>query len=141
TKPRRKNERKMSDYHTNPRCGWNTTSLEYVEHVTGMQRMPSVTTDVPDFPNVHSALQNNVIYEEECDDPHQQVNHHNLMHQAPVPQKKVQFTEHEKSTEVVKDGKTDQVHVEKDINMEADGFIQQKHRKFELYKWATFKGR
>lgn len=124
------------DYHSNPQYGWNPTSPEYVEHITRMQRMPTVITDVPHFPDVHSALQNKVIYEEEQDDHHQQVKHHK--HQNPEAKKTVHFAEQEKTTKGVKDGK-DEVCVEKDINMAADGFIKQKHTNFELHKWATFK--
>lgn len=128
---------KSVDYHTSPQYGWNTASTGHADHVTGTQRMPGVITDVPHYLNVHAVLQNKVIYAEESEGHHQQGNHHK--HQEPEAQKKVHFTEHEKVTEVVKNGKGE-VYVVNDINLEADGFIKQEHKKFEMYKWGTFKG-
>lgn len=133
------------DYYSNPQYGWNTTSPDYLEHVNRMQRTPSVITDVPPHPNVHLAFQNKATYqpfqnkaisEGESGNHRQQVDHHK--HQAPEAQKKVHFTETEKTTEVVKNAK-DEVRAKEDINQEADGFIKKEHGNFELFKWRSFK--
>lgn len=92
--------------------------------------------DVPPHPNVHLAFQNKAIYEEESENHHQQVDHHK--HQAPEAQKKVHFSESEKTTEVVENTKSE-AYAKEDVNQEADGFINKKHGSFELFKWRTFK--
>ncbi|KAL8057262.1 hypothetical protein ABFX02_04G173000 [Erythranthe guttata] len=88
---------------------------EYLEKITRMHRI----------------FNNNSPHVEKNDDRKgkiSRVNHEN--NRAPeVVQKKVHFVEHEK-TENSKD---------KTIDAEADGFITQKHKKFELCKWDTFK--
>ncbi|CAI9112750.1 OLC1v1013239C1 [Oldenlandia corymbosa var. corymbosa] len=130
--------RRSFDYGRGPQYGWDTTSLEYTEHITRMERMPSMIIDAPYNPSVPSRLHDKVIFEEEWEDKHQQVNHYK--HQSDDSKKKVQFADHEEKTiEIIRDGKGEQVYVEQDINMRADGFIKQKHKNFEMQKWATFK--
>lgn len=124
-------------FDTSSQYGWNTTSLEYAEHVARMERMPSVVTDAPLFPSVRSAMKDKVTYEEEREEKYQQVNHSHKHHNQEA-QKKVHLTEHEKFAEVVKDGR-DEGFAEKDVDLEADGFIKQNHKIFEMHKWPTFK--
>lgn len=105
---------------------------EYLERVTRMQRMPSmISADYAEIPVAHKVFDKS---------PHPEffnVNHH--QHQVPSPSevqhKKVHFVEHDTVVEVGRDGKRE-VREERTIDVEADGFIQQKHRNFNA---STFK--
>ncbi|KAL7204570.1 hypothetical protein ACSBR2_017612 [Camellia fascicularis] len=116
--------------------GWDDTSNDYHSHVSRMERMPSVLTDVPHYPNVHRIFNNTTtVYEEEDGSGHNQKKHH----EPQVRAKKVQFVEHEEVIgETDKNGNNVKVYKE-NVDVEADGFIKQKHKNFELCKWATFK--
>ena len=130
------------DYHQNFQYGWNSTSQEYIEHITRMERMPSMATDVPHFPSIYKAFNsqvtdNQVICEEEHEDHLPLVNH--PKHQAPEARKKVHFVEQERRAADVDRNRKTEVHKEIDVDMAADGFINHNHKNFGLYKWATFK--
>lgn len=117
--------------------GWNTISPhEYHAHPSSTERTPGVVTaDFPPHQNVRMTFNNKITYEDD-EAPHvmnrQRQNHHH----APQAHKKVHFVEQEKFLDQ-KNGKF-VVH-EESIDAEADGFIMQKHKKFELAKWETFK--
>ncbi|CAK7357301.1 unnamed protein product [Dovyalis caffra] len=108
--------------------------------------MPSLLPDAPQYPSVHKAFNNTVIQEEETTEvPQDYVNRKNpakspkkAPKKAPkkVPKKvqvmdQVQFIEQNgnQKSEVVEDS----------VDDEAEGFIQQKRKGFELCKWKTFK--
>ncbi|OIS96128.1 hypothetical protein A4A49_21726 [Nicotiana attenuata] len=100
--------------------GWqNTSSNEYLDHIKRMERSPTMHPDLPLYPNVHSLFKNGIVsngQEKKCT--------------TPQSQKKVHFLE--PKAELTKNE-------EKNIDMEADGYIKQKHINFELHKWRTFK--
>ncbi|KAI3464138.1 hypothetical protein Pfo_020801, partial [Paulownia fortunei] len=106
---------------------------EYLERINRMLRTPTVITDFPHFPNVHEVLNNNSTYVEEHEDHQKKISQ--LNHQTPEVHKKVHIVEHEKTTEVGRDGKRE----DKTIDVEADESIQKKHKNFGLYKWFTLK--
>lgn len=125
-----------SDYYANPQNGWNTTTDEYYTHVSRMERMPSDVTGVPHYPNVHTIFNNRVTYEEEQGNPTQK----HQKHHDPEDHKKVRFAEQEKTiTDQVDNKKGKHVVIEESVDVEADGFIQKKHKYFEMCKWGTFK--
>jgi|UniRef100_A0A2N9IWG9 hypothetical protein len=131
--------------------GWETTSQDYYAH-----GMPNVMTDVPQYPNVYKAYNNKVTYEEDCGAPHKR---HDRQHRHPHFSDKVEVIEYEEIVEEGRNGKgRDKVEVieyervernrngnhevyEKKIDIEADGYIQQKHKGFELSRWGTNKVR
>lgn len=102
--------------------GWqNTPSNEYLDHIKRMERSPTMHPDLPLYPNVHSLFKNGSGsngQEKKCT--------------PPQSQKKVHFAE---AAELTKNEKIET----KNIDMEADGYIKQKHMNFELHKWRTFK--
>lgn len=131
------NEEGYSNYQYQPyNYGWNTTSQDYHAHVSSMERSPSVVADFPRYPNFHKIFNNN--YEDKTPPRINQQQHH-----APQAHKKVRFVEQDKTTQVVKaadDNNKNGKNVSGDcIDAKADGFIKQKHQKFELAKWETFK--
>ncbi|KAL2253927.1 UNVERIFIED_CONTAM: hypothetical protein Sindi_0187400 [Sesamum indicum] len=106
--------------------GSNSSIDEYLERITRMLRTPTVIPDYPHFPNVHKVLNNSSPYVEK--------NNHNMYnqkHQAPEVQNKVHFVERETAIgvggEVI------------NIDVEDDGFTQDKQNGFGLCKWDTFK--
>ncbi|KAL8457959.1 hypothetical protein ACS0TY_034900 [Phlomoides rotata] len=101
---------------------------EYLERVNRLQRMPTVNDDYSDIP-VHRSP-----YPEKHNDHNMKIFHANSYQPAPEVHKKVHFTE--KSVEIDRSGKH-QVYDEKAIDVEADGFIQKRHRHFESS--STFK--
>lgn len=107
---------------------------DYLERITAMKRCPTMTPDYPNFPNVHEVMSHNTPCREK---PVYHVNHHK--HHVPQEHKKVHFFKHIEVTEIDDCGKPHKGHEYKSIDSEADGFIQQKHRNFELCKWDTFK--
>ena len=110
--------RRGSDYFNRP------TSNDYHSHISRMARMPSVLTDVPQYPNVHRMFNNKLSTTQ--DDPAQMTTHN-----------KVQFVE---TTETDRSGATTrEVMYEKTVDDDADGFIQQRRKNFELCKWATYR--
>lgn len=127
------------DYHQNYQYGWNTTSQEYADHIARIERMPSMVTDVPPprFPSVYQAFtdqphNNRLNIEEKQEDHLPRLNHHKHGQEA---RKKVHFVDQEKRiTEIDRNRKTED-HKEFDVNMAADGFINQNKKNFQLYKW------
>ena len=120
--------------------GWDTTSTDYHHHVSTMERMPSVLPDVPRYPSVFRAFNNNnnnnSIQEEDFEvisQEHIQKKKH--QQHTTKPGKKVQLVEQE---QIIPQGKCETI-VEENIDSETDGFLQQRHKGFELCKWKTFK--
>lgn len=77
----------------------------------------------PHHPDVHPVPNTKPPHEEKK-------NHH---------EKKVHFEEHEKKVVCDSDGNCRVNEEEENIDAVAGGFIQDKHRAFELCKWKTFK--
>lgn len=125
---KQKNMQRNYDYHDS-----RSSINDYLERITRMQRMPTMISDFPQFPNVHEILDNNSKKMGKRDDQSgkiSRVNHEKR--QSPEVHKKVHFVE------VERDGKS-RGGEDKTIDAEADGFIQKKHNNFELCKWDTFK--
>uniref|UniRef100_A0A2P2NN11 Uncharacterized protein n=1 Tax=Rhizophora mucronata TaxID=61149 RepID=A0A2P2NN11_RHIMU len=95
----------------------------------GIEKMPSVLVDVSRYPSVHRAFNNKAIIEEEPEKQQQQ-------HLA-KPAKKVHISEHENV--IIEDRNGNYEVVKESVDVEADGFIMQKHQGFQLCKWKTFK--
>lgn len=104
--------------------GWNTTSNDYHAHLERLERSPTVIH----YPNVHRAFKNNFSREEQDEEQHKPSN---------KPGKKVQISEYVERIEEGRDGNYE-VHHES-IDVQAESFIRQKHKGFELCKWKTFK--
>ncbi|KAK4427086.1 hypothetical protein Salat_1477500 [Sesamum alatum] len=111
--------------------GSNSAMDEYLERITRMLRTPTVIPDYPHFPNVHQVLDNSSPYVEKH-------NHtmYNQKHRAPEVQNKVHFVEHKTATGV---GGKHEVYEDITIDVETDGFTQDKQNGFGLCKWDTFK--
>ncbi|OMO53379.1 hypothetical protein COLO4_36759 [Corchorus olitorius] len=108
-------------YNQTPRqnSGWDTTSHDYHAHLSKMERNPTMIPDAPQYPVVHRAFNNKYNFEEE-----------------------VEFLEGNQGKQQQKSPK--KVHMADQVEsideaLDADGFIQQKHKAFELCKWKTFK--
>lgn len=110
-----------------------TTPYEYHEHMSIIESSPGVLPDVSRYVNAQMLFNKKVAYEEERGRP---VHPYEKI-QACAAHKKVHFVENEKITDVDKNMKHE-VHEERSVDAEADGFIKQKHKNFELAKWATF---
>ncbi|XP_015578861.1 uncharacterized protein LOC8278283 [Ricinus communis] len=114
--------------------GWDTTSTDYHVHVSTMERMPSILPDVPRYPNVHRAFNNKTIHEDEFEVTHQE----SMQKQRQPPTthgKKVHLVE---QVQIIPREKNEVI-FEENIDSETDGFLQRKHKTFELCKWKTFK--
>ncbi|KAF5743727.1 hypothetical protein HS088_TW08G00314 [Tripterygium wilfordii] len=117
-------------YENRHRHGWDTTSDDYLAHISRIERMPSVITDVPQYPNVHKVFNNKLTYEEEP--PRKE-------HSPKDHKKKVQVIETIEEVSNPKGQDHEEIFMEETVNSGADGYIQQKHKGFELCKWKTFK--
>lgn len=112
-------------YQTRQQHAWDTTSQDYHAHLSMLTRTPSALPDVPQYPNVHKVFNNRSPQEES-------------QKQKPnKASKKVQVTEQVQIIEQDLNGQSEVV--EENINVEAEDFIQQKQKKFQLHKWKTFK--
>lgn len=132
------------NYATHQPCkyGWNTTSPQHEYHhlhSSSTERMPNlVTADFPLHQNVQMTF-NKVTFEDET--PHMMKHQHQNHYFTPQPHhKKVHFVEQKNFTQIVEPNDGKFIVCEESIDEEADGFIMQKHKKFELAKWDTFKG-
>ncbi|KAA8540763.1 hypothetical protein F0562_024318 [Nyssa sinensis] len=113
------------DYITRQHHGRETDSHNYHTHVSTVETMPSMVTDAPPYPGVHMIFNHNVGYEDEGHESRRK-------HHAPAAHKKVHIVEYEQTTEYDRNGNCKVV--EESIDMEADGFIKQKHKNFERNK-------
>ncbi|KAJ9677887.1 hypothetical protein PVL29_022702 [Vitis rotundifolia] len=109
-----------------PVYGWETTPDDYLSHIKRMERSLSIVPGAPHYPVVHKAFNNKSPIEEA------QGNGRKQRQPRKVSFQDQQGQSNNGSSQVV-DEETD------DIEAEAEGFIQQKHRGFELCKWKTFK--
>ncbi|CAN4085972.1 unnamed protein product [Withania somnifera] len=89
-----------------------------------MEKAPTMHPDIPFYPNVYTVLRNKSSYQGQGSSLNLQKDH------ATESQKKVQFAETNKLNKNDKEINTD---------AQADGYINQKHKSFELHKWRTFK--
>ncbi|GAV65133.1 hypothetical protein CFOL_v3_08648 [Cephalotus follicularis] len=123
------------EYTPRQQYDWDTTSHDYNDHLLRMQRMPSVLTDdVPQYQNVHKIFNNKYTYTQEGE---RKTAHEEHKQNPPKARKKVHVSEHVETIEV--DNHGDCEVTEQSIDMEADDYIQQRHRGFQLCKWKTFK--
>ncbi|KAF5185817.1 hypothetical protein FRX31_024600 [Thalictrum thalictroides] len=119
----RHQERQVMNQH-----GWHNTSDDYRVHIAKMERMPS-TIEAPHYPSVHMLFNNNVTPNEHATRQEEHV---------PVviekPQVMTEATVHiEKAIE-------DKPKVNnKDVDAEAEYYILQKHKAFNLCKWLSMK--
>lgn len=127
---------RMYEYHESPYYGGNSMSSvdEYLDRINRMHRAPTMIDNFSsEAPRTHPPHHNSSAYAEKHSDRRVKT-----FHQAPeVVRKKVHFTEHEKHVEVERHGERE-AYEEKTIDMEADGFIQKRHKNFESCN--TFKG-
>lgn len=121
---------RIYDYQESNYYGGDSMSSidEYIERTNRLQRLPTLNEDYSDIPVHRSA------YPEKHNNHHINMFQANKYQAAPEVHKKLHFSE--KSVEVDRNGKH-QVYEEKTIDVEADGFIQKRHRNFELS--STFK--
>ncbi|OIT04842.1 hypothetical protein A4A49_06395 [Nicotiana attenuata] len=106
---------------------WEPTSDdEFLNHIKRMEKAPTMHPDIPLYPNVYSVFKNKASFEKHESSLNRQKN------LATESQKKVQFAESKGTAEFNKNEV-------KNIDTLADGYINQKHRNFELHKWRTFK--
>ncbi|MCD7464771.1 hypothetical protein HAX54_053400 [Datura stramonium] len=102
---------------------WKSTSNsddEYLDHLKRMEKSPTMHPDIPFYTNVFSVFKNKLSYKGQKSSLNRQME----------SQKKVQFAE---TAELNKNDK------EKNMGPQADGYINQKPKSFELHKWRTFK--
>ncbi|KAI3759431.1 hypothetical protein L6452_07241 [Arctium lappa] len=112
---------------------------------------PRTSYDVPQPHNAHLVFDDNrVVFEEDrpvansyptrvvFEERNSVPLHRNHRHGSKEPRKQVHFVEHEERvTEFVDSNGNRKVHKES-VDNEADGFIQRKHKNFELNKFGTF---
>jgi hypothetical protein len=129
--------RRSSDIHTGKnQHGWDTTSHDYHTHIHRMERIPTRLPEIPQYPNVYKAFNNKVAYEED----HGGSDHYKYRpkHQNPVQfQEKIEVIEYERVDEEAggKNRSGGEVYeFEESVNVEADAYIKQKHKGFELCK-------
>ncbi|KAK4781829.1 hypothetical protein SAY86_015931 [Trapa natans] len=126
---------------TQQQQGWRTTSPgDYHDHLSKMIRTPSILPYVPQYPSVHKIFnkQPKVAYPSNEGGDSDEVKHppasppssHGGKH-APQFQEKVEVMEFESDT---RPGSTAE-----SIDSRAETYIREKHQKFELCKWATFR--
>ncbi|GMJ13638.1 hypothetical protein HRI_005033000 [Hibiscus trionum] len=104
---------KSVGYFPRQNSGWDTTSQDYQAHLSRMERLPTIIPGASQYPNVHRAFNNKAAVPEE-----------DLQSSSAKSQKKVRVVDPAD---------------EPTLDAEADGYIQQKHKGFELFKWKTFK--
>lgn len=133
----------------------NMSSHDYHDHISRLARMPSaVTTDVPRYglaprffhtPKIVSSYETEETKEQDHHNNNNNNKEHKKKHQHPQFEEKVEVFEYDNSStnEDVKSTNTvnSQVREENSINDEANSFIEQKRKAFQLYKWKTLSGR
>ncbi|KAJ7956168.1 Phloem specific protein [Quillaja saponaria] len=106
-------------------------------HIAKVHRTPPILSDVPQYPNAHLVFNKKVVYEEDLG-AHRNNYHHK--HYNPEVQEKVGVIEYKETIENPDTGNKEVIY-EESIDVEAERYIQQKHKGFELSKWRTFNGR
>ena len=125
-----KTMRRSMGYIPRQNSGWNTTSQDYHAHLSRMERSPTIILGASQYPNVHKAFNNKYTFGEE-EVEFQEENHCKQNSPSPKSPKKDQVIDH--------GDESCMVYEETTIDEEADGYIQQKRKGFELHKWKTFK--
>ncbi|CAI0385371.1 unnamed protein product [Linum tenue] len=100
------------------------SSHEYHDHISNIIKAPSVIHGAPQYPNVHKAFNHD----------HRVYFQSRLQQAKPRPKKRVQLTDLAGRAIVEYE-----VDVDESFDSEADGFVQQKQKNFELCKWKTFR--
>ncbi|KAL9375404.1 hypothetical protein Peur_032283 [Populus x canadensis] len=114
-------------HQTRQQHGWDAICLptaipntrtynDYHAYISKLSRIPSALHGAPQYPSVRKAFNN--------------------MRNPTKSPKKVQVTEQVQIIE--QNGNQKSEVIEETVDDEADGFIQQKHKGFELCKWKTF---
>ncbi|KAK9278190.1 hypothetical protein L1049_027750 [Liquidambar formosana] len=86
--------RRSSDYNAKRQQGRDTTSHDYLAHVSRMERMVSVHPDLPHYPNVHTIFNNRFSHEEVQESQNEPQNQE--VHE------KVEVVEQERTTEKIR---------------------------------------
>lgn len=102
--------------------GWNTTSDDYLQHISRMVKTLSVNPDVPQYPSVSRAFKNEPVFNEVRNGAPLGQYQNNLPHQ-----KVEAVSEQDNKKNEARGGSAE---------VEAD---EQKQGKFQLSKWKTFK--
>ncbi|KAF8005896.1 hypothetical protein BT93_K0241 [Corymbia citriodora subsp. variegata] len=114
---------------TTPRSvpGWNTTSDDYLEHISTMVRTLSVNPNVSQYPTLYGGFRNGPASNEVRNGalPSQ--------YQKDLPQQKVEaVSERDRKKNEGRGGSTA-------LQADADGLAQQRQVKLHLSKWKTFR--
>lgn len=107
--------------------GWNTTSDDYLEHISRMSRTLSVNPDISQYPNVYRAFKNEPASNE--------VQNGALLgqYQNDLPRQKVEaVSERDRKKNEGRGGSAE-------LEANADGSAGQKPAKLQLSKWKTFR--
>uniref|UniRef100_A0A7N0VDT4 Uncharacterized protein n=1 Tax=Kalanchoe fedtschenkoi TaxID=63787 RepID=A0A7N0VDT4_KALFE len=120
------------DQSSGQQYGWNRTSRDYHNHLTQMMRTTSADVVVPHQynPSVHHVFKTkpaaSTTAQESLSPPPK----------AAGGKKKVRIAVQEKT--VIHDQSGSSGAAEDSVDADADSFIRQKHKGFELCKWTTF---
>lgn len=126
------------DYSLRNQYGWDTTPNSYSAQVRRTERMPAaVLIDGPQYPDQGHVIVSKVTYEEDGLGSHGLKHHHH--YPTPKIQEKVEVIEYERVDGLGRNGRCEVYEVES-IDMEADGYIQKKHRSYDVPKYNTYKG-
>lgn len=109
---------------------------DYYSHVHRMARTPSVLTDVPHYPLGQTLFSNQAPGRESYGGQYYEQRQQN---QQNMPEVRKTVEVDERVIQCDKDGNC--VVSEETIDVQADGYIEQKRKGFELFKWSTFKAR
>lgn len=117
-----------------------------------MIRTPSILPGVPHYPNVHKAFKKSKVAsseegnianvnEEKQPEPLKGHGHNKSSKHSAQFQEKVEAIEFEEEAQTASScGKNRKAEVPREsFDSKADGYIQKRHRRFELCTWATFK--
>jgi len=112
-------------------------SEDYLSHISGVRREPSILTDVPRYPNAEMAFNKRVIYEEDEIERSPGLHHH---HHNPVIRERVEVVEYERVPEV-RYGDKVIYEIEEGIDVETNQNYPRRNRPggLELHKWKTFR--
>ncbi|KAI4329528.1 hypothetical protein MLD38_027909 [Melastoma candidum] len=105
-----------------------TTANDYYTHISTLERTPSVLSDVPRYPNLHS------LFDGRNTGARREVEKH------PQFQEKVEVIEFREEKSDDGSRKEERAIVEEEVdNCNVSSFIERRHKGFELRKWKTFK--
>ncbi|KAL5718104.1 hypothetical protein ACHQM5_011043 [Ranunculus cassubicifolius] len=110
--------------------GWYNTSDDYHVHVTKVERMTS-TLGGPHYPNLHNFFNNKLVTLDELATPQEE--------HVPMATDKALVTESAVQIEKPKHVKIKDVKKARDVDADADSYIQQIHKGFGISRWTTMK--